>query len=43
MVLNFLVSTVVSSTTAPPPKSVQRLVEEIRIPRGAGPAHEIRA
>ena len=43
MALNFLVSTVVSSRTAPPPESVQRLVDEIRVPRGAGPAHEIRA
>jgi cation/acetate symporter len=43
MALNFLVSTVVSSRTAPPPESVQRVVDEIRVPRAAGPAHEIRA
>jgi cation/acetate symporter len=43
MMLNFAVSTVVALRTAPPPASVQRLVEDIRVPRGAGPAHEIRA
>ncbi len=43
MALNFLVATAVAMRTAPPPESVQRLVEEIRVPRGAGPAHEIRA
>jgi cation/acetate symporter len=43
MALNFLVATAVAMTTAPPPESVQRLVDEIRVPRGAGPAHEIRA
>jgi cation/acetate symporter len=43
MILNFLVSTVIALLTAPPPEAIQQLVEEIRIPRGAGPAHEIRA
>jgi cation/acetate symporter len=43
MVLNFGVSTVVAKLTDPPPESIQRLVEEIRVPKGAGPAHEIRA
>jgi cation/acetate symporter len=43
MLVNFLVSTIVALRTAPPPASIQRLVDEIRIPRGAGPAHEIRA
>ncbi len=43
MALNFGVSTVVAKLTDPPPESIQRLVEEIRVPKGAGPAHEIRA
>jgi cation/acetate symporter len=43
MALNFLVSTVVAAMTDPPPEAIRRLVEEIRIPKGAGPAHEIRA
>ena len=43
MALNFGVSVIVSRFTPPPPESVQLMVEEIRIPRGAGPAHEIHA
>ena len=43
MVLNFAVALVVASFTAPPPKRVQALVEEIRIPKGANMAHEISA
>lgn len=39
MLLNFLVAIVVSSLTPPPPKEVQDLVENIRIPSGAGEAH----
>lgn len=38
MVINFLVSFVVSSLTPPPPQSVQDMVEDIRIPAGAGEA-----
>ncbi len=38
MVLNFLVATVVSRLSSPPPESVQALVEDIRIPAGAGQA-----
>ncbi len=38
MVLNFLVSFVVSKMTPPPPAHIQELVEDIRIPRGAGAA-----
>ena len=38
MVLNFIVATVVSQMTAPPPQDVQDLVESIRIPKGAGGA-----
>ncbi len=40
MVLNFAVSVIVSRLTPPPPEDVQELVEEIRIPRGAGAAQE---
>ena len=43
MVLNFGVSVLVSRFTPAPPEAVQLMVEEIRIPRGAGPAHEIHA
>ena len=32
MVLNFIVSIVISSMTPPPPEEVQNLVEEIRVP-----------
>lgn len=39
MVANFVVSLVVSNLTPPPPASVQEIVENIRIPRGAGEAH----
>ena len=38
MILNFIVSTVVSKVTAPPPAHIQDLVEHIRVPRGAGAA-----
>lgn len=40
MILHFIVAFVVSSMTPPPPKEVQDMVESIRIPRGAGAAHE---
>ncbi len=43
MLLNTGVSLLVAALTPPPPPEVQRLVDEIRLPRGAGPAHEIRA
>ncbi len=36
MLFNFVVALVVSSFTPPPPENIQALVEEIRIPRGAG-------
>lgn len=39
MVVNFIVSIVVSHLTPPPPAHVQQIVEDIRIPRGAGAAH----
>ena len=38
MVVNFLVSIGVSRLTPPPPTDVQNIVEDIRIPRGAGEA-----
>jgi cation/acetate symporter len=41
MLLNFAITLVVSRLTPPPPPSVQVLVELIRVPRGAGEAHEI--
>jgi cation/acetate symporter len=43
MLLNFAVSWAVCRLTPPPPEAVQDFVEEIRIPRSAGPAHEIDA
>ena len=43
MLLNFAVATVISRLTMPPSAAVQALIEEIRVPRGAGPAHEIDA
>ncbi|MDN3668877.1 sodium:solute symporter family protein [Echinicola jeungdonensis] len=39
MILNFLVCFIVSKMTPPPPQEVQDLVEDIRVPRGAGKAH----
>ena len=35
MILNFVVSFIISKFTPPPPQHIQDLVEEIRIPRGA--------
>jgi cation/acetate symporter len=43
MVVNFLVAVTVSRFTAPPPAEVQWMVERIRVPKGAGEAHEISA
>ncbi|HSM60135.1 MAG TPA: sodium:solute symporter family protein [Longimicrobiales bacterium] len=43
MALNFLVAWTVSRVTPEPPAQVQVLVELIRVPRGAGAAHEIDA
>lgn len=40
MLLNFVVTIGVSRFTAPPPPEVQALVEQIRVPRGAGEAHQ---
>ncbi len=38
MIFNFVVSLVVCRFTAPPPAEIQQIVEEIRVPRGAGTA-----
>ena len=38
MILNFIVALIVSSITPPPPAHIQELVENIRVPRGAGSA-----
>ena len=38
MIVNFVLSLVVSRFTAPPPENVQQIVENIRIPKGAGDA-----
>jgi cation/acetate symporter len=43
MGLNFLVSIGVSLVTPMPPEDVLRMVDDIRVPSHAGPAHEIRA
>jgi cation/acetate symporter len=43
MLLNFAVTMGVSRVTPPPPAHIQVLVDLIRIPRGAGQAHEIQA
>jgi cation/acetate symporter len=40
MVVNLVVSLVVSRLTPPPPQAVQDIVEDIRIPQGAGEAHD---
>ncbi len=40
MILNFVVAYVVSRATPLPPKEVQELVENIRVPKGAGQAAE---
>lgn len=40
MLINFIVCISVSKVTPAPPQSVQDMVQEIRIPRGAGKAHD---
>ncbi|MXO51623.1 cation acetate symporter [Erythrobacter gaetbuli] len=39
MVLNFVVAIAVSKMTASPPVEIRKLVDSIRVPRGAGDAH----
>ena len=41
MVLNLAVTLVVSRMTPPPPEEVQEMVENVRIPRGAGAAIDL--
>lgn len=41
MAINFAVAIVVSVFTPPPPRHIQELIEEIRVPVGAGEAHEM--
>ncbi len=43
MVVNFTVALTVSRFTPPPPQRIAHLVDMIRVPRGAGEAHEINA
>ena len=43
MLLNFAMTVGVSLVTPPPPPAIQILVEGVRVPRGAGEAHEIQA
>ncbi len=43
MMINFAVAGVVHQLTPPPSPAIQQLVEDIRVPRGSGPAHEIEA
>lgn len=40
MLINFVVSLIVCHLTSPPPAEVQQIVEDIRIPRGAGEAQD---
>jgi cation/acetate symporter len=40
MLINFAVTYTVSHLTAPPPEHIQHLVEDIRVPRGAGAASQ---
>jgi len=39
MIVNFIVSIIISKFTPPPPKEVQEIVENIRIPSGVNKAH----
>jgi cation/acetate symporter len=39
MLFNFIASGLVSRTTAPPPNEIQDMVEDIRIPQGAGASY----
>ncbi|MEM7054344.1 MAG: cation acetate symporter, partial [Pseudomonadota bacterium] len=39
MLLNFGVAFAVSRLTSAPPQEIQELIEDIRVPRGAGHAH----
>jgi cation/acetate symporter len=41
MIVNFVVGIAVALVTAPPSQETQDLVESIRVPKGAGEAHEM--
>tara|TARA_R110000782_G_scaffold24264_3_gene62750 strand:- start:2082 stop:3989 length:1908 start_codon:yes stop_codon:yes gene_type:complete len=41
MLINFAVAIGVSLITPPPPQNIQDLIEHIRVPKGAGEAHEM--
>ncbi len=41
MVINFAIAMVISKFTPPPPQEIQDLIENIRVPKGAGEAHEM--
>jgi cation/acetate symporter len=41
MLINFAFAIVVSAFTKPPPHHIQQLIEDIRVPKGAGVAHEM--
>jgi cation/acetate symporter len=41
MLLNFAAAWLVSRVTPRPPRPVREMVDRIRIPRGAGKAHEL--
>ena len=43
MAINFIVAFFISNITKEPPQEVQDLVDSIRIPKGAGEAHEVSA
>jgi cation/acetate symporter len=40
MLLNVIVAYLVSRATPPPPQEIQKLVDEIRVPKGSGAAAE---
>jgi cation/acetate symporter len=43
MLVNVVVALTVSRLTPPPPDHIGEMVESIRVPRGAGPSHELSA
>jgi cation/acetate symporter len=43
MLINFAVAWMIALVTPPPPREIQALVDDIRVPRGAGAGHEIGA
>ncbi len=41
MLINFVFAIAISAVTKPPPQEIQELIEDIRVPKGAGEAHEM--